>query len=84
VAVFEVFDGDEPDIKEGKLVTKPLFEEGLFLHRQQTFKEAAQRFDDVLSINPKDTVAQIYRSRCTSQDSKMQRLPSSLTQTSPL
>ena len=84
VAVFEVFDGDEPEIKEGKLVTKPLFEEGLFLHRQQTFKEAAQRFDDVLSINPKDTVAQIYRSRCTSQDSKMQRLPSSLTQTSPL
>ncbi len=84
VAVFEVFDGDEPDIKEGKLVTKPLFEEGLFLYRQQMLKEAAQRFDDVLSINPKDRVAQVYRSRSTSQDSKMQHLPSSFTQTSPL
>ena len=84
VAVFEVFDGDEPDIKEGKLATKPLFEEGLFLYRQQAFKEAAQRFEEVLRINPKDTVAQIYRSRSTSQDSKMQHLPSSFTQTSPL
>jgi hypothetical protein len=84
VAVFEVFDGDEPDIKEGKLATKPLFEEGLFLYRQQMLKEAAQRFDDVLSINPKDRVAQVYRSRSTSQDSKMQHLPSSFTQTSSL
>ncbi|MBD1808295.1 PAS domain S-box protein [Microcoleus sp. FACHB-SPT15] len=79
VAVFEVFDGDEPDMKEGKLATKPLFEEGLFLYHQQTFKEAAQRFDEVLRINPRDTVAQIYRSRSTSQDSKIQRIPSSLT-----
>jgi hypothetical protein len=66
-------------MKEGKLATKPLFEEGLFLYHQQTFKEAAQRFDEVLRINPRDTVAQIYRSRSTSQDSKIQRIPSSLT-----
>ena len=60
VAVFEVFDGDAPQIKEGKLGTKTIFEEGLFLYYQHSFKAAAQRFEEVLRINPKDTVAQIY------------------------
>lgn len=27
VAVFGVFDGDEPEIKKGKLATKPVFEQ---------------------------------------------------------
>ncbi len=60
VAVFEVFDGDKLQIKEGKLSTKPIFEEGLWLYHQHYFSEAAKRFKEVLSINPKDTVAQIY------------------------
>jgi two-component system sensor histidine kinase ChiS len=64
VSVFEVFDGDEPKIKEGKLATKPIFEEGLLLHHQHSMREAAQRFEEVLSINPRDTVAQIYLKRC--------------------
>jgi class 3 adenylate cyclase len=64
VAVFEVFDGDEPKIKEGKLATKTIFEEGLILYHQHSMREAAQRFEDVLSINPRDTVAQIYLKRC--------------------
>lgn len=64
VAVFEVFDGDEPQVKESKLATKTIFEEGLFLYHQQATKQAAQRFEEVLRLNPKDTVAQIYQSRC--------------------
>jgi PAS domain S-box-containing protein len=60
VAVFEVFDGDTIQIKEGKLATKTIFEEGLWLYHQHCFSEAAKRFKKVLSINPKDTVAQIY------------------------
>ena len=64
VAVFEVFDGDEPQVKESKLATKTIFEEGLFLYHQQATKQAAQRFEEVLSLNPMDTVAQIYQSRC--------------------
>jgi hypothetical protein len=51
VAVFEVFDGDEPQVKESKLATKTIFEE-------------------VLSLNPMDRVAQIYQSRCQSQAEK--------------
>src|SRR5919202_2190581 len=68
VAVFEVFDGDEPQIKEGKLATKAIFEEGLFLYYQQAFRKAKQLFEEVLSINPRDTVAQIYFERCQLQE----------------
>ena len=64
VGVFEVFDGDEPQIKEGKLATKGIFEEGLFFYHQQCFSEAEQRFADVLKLNPADQVAQIYLERC--------------------
>ena len=60
VAVFEVFDGDKLQIKEGKLATKTIFEEGLWLFHQHCFTESAKRFKEVLSINPKDTVAQTY------------------------
>ncbi|HEY9635295.1 MAG TPA: response regulator [Coleofasciculaceae cyanobacterium] len=64
VTVFEVFDGDEPEIKEGKLATKTIFEEGLLLYQQHLMRDAAQRFEDILRINPMDTVAQIYLDRC--------------------
>ncbi|MFB8788718.1 MAG: hypothetical protein U7123_07675 [Potamolinea sp.] len=70
VAVFEVFDGDELEIKEAKLATKSVFEEGLFLYHQQVFRKAEQCFDDVLRINPKDKVAQIYWRRTQSPEAK--------------
>jgi class 3 adenylate cyclase len=64
VTVYEVFDGDSPEIREGKLVTKIEFEQALLLYERGSFNEAVQRFQDVLSINPKDTVAQIYLEAC--------------------
>lgn len=76
VAVFEVFDGDEREIKESKLATKAVFEEGLFLYHQQATREAAQRFEAVLNLNPRDTVAQIYLARCQSKEVEMRsRIP---------
>ncbi|NER38194.1 MAG: adenylate/guanylate cyclase domain-containing protein [Oscillatoria sp. SIO1A7] len=64
VAVFEVFDGDEAEILEGKLETQTIFEEALFLYYVHNFKEATQRFQDCLTVNPRDKVAQIYLERC--------------------
>jgi adenylate cyclase len=64
VAVFEVFDGDELEIKQGKLATKAIFEEGLFFYHQKAFRKAAQQFETVLGMNPRDRVAQIYLERC--------------------
>ena len=63
VAIFEVFDGDETQVKEAKLATRTIFEEGLWLYNKQSFPEAIKRFKDVLRINPKDTVAKIYLER---------------------
>ncbi|GAB4209949.1 MAG: hypothetical protein Fur006_70100 [Coleofasciculaceae cyanobacterium] len=64
VAVFEVFDGDEPEIKNLKLATKTTFESALWLYNLGLKSEAVQLLESVLSINPKDTVAQIYCDRC--------------------
>ncbi|MGB7441471.1 MAG: CHASE2 domain-containing protein [Coleofasciculaceae cyanobacterium] len=64
VAVFEVFDGDEQKLKDGKLATKGIFEEALFLFHQCRFWQATQLLKDCLRINPKDKVAQIYLERC--------------------
>src|SRR5919199_4839605 len=72
VAVFEVFDGDEPELKHHKLATKAMFEEGLFYYYKQGFREATKQFEAVLSINPKDTVAQIYCKRCQTPQTRIQ------------
>jgi tetratricopeptide (TPR) repeat protein len=64
VSVYEVFDADLPEIREGKLITKQEFEQALLLYKLGSFTEAAQLFEDVLNINPKDKVAQIYLERC--------------------
>ena len=71
VAVFEVFDGDEPKLKEVKLSTKSVFEEGLFLYYQQAFSEATKKFEAVRKVNPRDSVAQIYLERCRTLQTKI-------------
>ena len=67
VAVFEVFDGDDPEIKKGKLATKVSFEQALWLYNLGLKSEAAQLLTGVLKINPRDRVAQIYLERCQSR-----------------
>ena len=75
VGVFEVFDGDEPEIRQDKLATLKIFEGGLWLYHKRAFSEAAQMFETVLSMNPQDTVAQFYLQRCQSQEGKILLLP---------
>ena len=64
VSVFEVFDADPPELKERKLITKPIFEQALVLYYLEKFSQAAQLFADCLRQNPMDNVAQIYLERC--------------------
>lgn len=75
VAVFEVFDADEREVKQSKLATKVVFEEGLFLYYQQAFSEALRCFEVVFSINSRDKVAQIYLERCQQQIRKIAIAP---------
>jgi hypothetical protein len=64
VSVFEVFDADATEIREGKLATKQEFEQALLLYNLGNLPKAAQGFQEVLRINPMDTVAQVYLERC--------------------
>ncbi|MFB2918926.1 adenylate/guanylate cyclase domain-containing protein [Aerosakkonema funiforme] len=67
VSIFEVFDADPPEIREGKLATATVFEQALLLYNQDNYVDAEQMFRDCLSINPLDKVAQIYLERCQLQ-----------------
>ncbi|HEY9596370.1 MAG TPA: adenylate/guanylate cyclase domain-containing protein, partial [Cyanophyceae cyanobacterium] len=64
VSIYEVFDGEQPELRQGKLVTKHDFEQGILLYNLGHFIEAAQQFKNCLYTNPTDTVAQIYLKRC--------------------
>lgn len=64
VTVFEIFDADPPELLEGKTMTKHVYEEAIILYYQRKFSQAAQGFQDCLSKNPNDRVAQIYLERC--------------------
>jgi PAS domain S-box-containing protein len=70
VSVYEIFDADPPQRREGKLVTKTRFEEALLLYNLHSFREAAKQFAEVLSVNPEDTVARIYLDRCQAINEK--------------
>jgi len=64
VTIHEVFDTDSPELKEGKLITLPVFLEGLYNYSAGKHKEAAQLFAECLQQNPLDQVAQNYLERC--------------------
>jgi class 3 adenylate cyclase/CheY-like chemotaxis protein len=64
VAVFEVFDGDPPALRQAKLATTGIFEEGVLYYYGSSFRKAAQQFEECLRQNPDDKVAQIYLDRC--------------------
>ncbi|MCT7953117.1 AAA family ATPase [Ancylothrix sp. C2] len=64
VTVYEVFDADLAEIKEGKLATLSLFAEALLLYGERKLAEAGRLFADCWQQNPGDRVAKIYLERC--------------------
>jgi class 3 adenylate cyclase/ActR/RegA family two-component response regulator len=64
VTIYEVFDADLPEVKEGKLATLEIFLEALYNYAAGKHQEATKLFDDCLGQNPLDQVAQNYRQRC--------------------
>ncbi|MEO1210206.1 MAG: AAA family ATPase [Cyanobacteria bacterium J06638_20] len=67
VTVYEVFNADEPTLRDGKLKTRARFEEGILLHNNQKFGEACRCFQECLTYNPGDLVAQRYVQQCVSR-----------------
>jgi len=66
VTVYEVFDADGLEIKEGKLATLELFAQALAIYSQGKFAEAARLFSECWRQNQGDRVAKIYWERCQS------------------
>ena len=62
--IWEVFDGDPPEISKYKLGIATIFEEARSLYQSGQFHDALELFSDCLARNPKDKTAQVYRDRC--------------------
>jgi predicted ATPase/class 3 adenylate cyclase/GAF domain-containing protein/tRNA A-37 threonylcarbamoyl transferase component Bud32 len=66
VTVYEVFDADPLEIKEGKLATLELFAQARAIYSEGKLFEAARLFSECWRQNPGDSVAKIYWERCQS------------------
>ncbi|MCV6638761.1 adenylate/guanylate cyclase domain-containing protein [Candidatus Albibeggiatoa sp. nov. NOAA] len=64
VTVYEVFDGDQPEIVELKAKTLNDFEEGCVYYHGGELDAARTAFEKVLSINEHDDAAIVYLDRC--------------------
>ncbi len=64
VTVYEVFDAEEPKIKQLKKDTLFDFEQGFVLYHWGEVEEAQPYFESVLQKNPDDVVSQVYLDRC--------------------
>jgi len=60
VTIYEVFDGDSPEIKAGKLATRELFVEALANYSAGKFAEAGQLFAECWRLSEGDRPAKIY------------------------
>ncbi|GAB4173445.1 MAG: hypothetical protein Fur006_02790 [Coleofasciculaceae cyanobacterium] len=64
VFVFEIYEGDSPQLRELKNQTRTQFEEAVHLYYQQNFAQASQIFQEVLQVNSQDTAAEFYIQCC--------------------
>ena len=63
ITVYEVFNHDEPALRDAKMRTKMMFEEGILLYNNKRFSEAYRCFDECFSYNPDDHIALNYAQR---------------------
>jgi len=66
ITVYEVFDADDPDMIEKKIMTLNTFEMGFTYFHEGQFQLARDCFKQVLQINQDDKVAKVYLKYCES------------------
>ncbi len=64
MSLYEVFDGDDEELKERKLKTRDNFAQGMALYRNKEFNEALTLFQQCLENLPQDKVVFEYIARC--------------------
>ena len=60
ITIYEILDGDAPDIRNKKIESIAIFEEGVQHYFKNKHSEAKKSFAKVLEIHPDDHVAQLY------------------------
>ncbi|MGD1849622.1 MAG: hypothetical protein ACFCBU_03125, partial [Cyanophyceae cyanobacterium] len=63
VAIFEVLDGLDPEVRDRRLEHKAEFESALWLYYSEQYPKAIKVLAQYLQSCPKDQVAQIYLKR---------------------
>ena len=75
VSVYEIFDNDEPELKQGKLATREKFESALAYYHMRDPHSALQLLEECTKVVPEDQVARIYIDRCMDRrNSKLDEL----------
>jgi class 3 adenylate cyclase len=64
VPVYEVFNGDPPELLERKKRTREAFERGVYEYHAGDFKLAAKLFDEIHDPEAPEKAIEIYRTRC--------------------
>ncbi len=64
VMVYEVLNGESPDISDAKISTLPKFKKGFELYQNQQFENALELFRTCIEKVPEDGVAELYIERC--------------------
>ena len=63
-SVYEVFDADRPDLREGKLATRHIFEEAVAYYHLKEIDQAEPLLQACIEQVPDDQAAHAYLSRC--------------------
>lgn len=63
ISIYDVFEGENPEIKEAKLKTLDAFKKGQSLYFNRQFQDSITYFAKVLDTNPKDQAALLFIQR---------------------
>lgn len=66
VNIFEILDGENPEIKNQKISTNDTFKKAIQEYRNANIQVALDLFSEIKKISTKDKVIDIYIDRCTS------------------
>ncbi|MDM8525367.1 adenylate/guanylate cyclase domain-containing protein [Desulfococcaceae bacterium HSG8] len=64
IRIFEVFDGDLPEVRDGKTDSMKIFDEAMQLYDHRDFEDAQKLFEECFRKNSGDSIAQVYIKRC--------------------
>lgn len=65
IVLYEVFDADADDVREGKRQTKLRYETAIRLFQRGEIEVAKEMFADCLTVVPLDRMARIWLERCS-------------------